>query len=245
MYFESATSIVTENNTSVSHDEIISTSKNIPDITMAVLDATIKGSTERADPSLLRKRINNISETGRELHVGNRNGHYTESADVDTNTNIPKAKKSSSDNSTAYNIPVKANSSYKLDKLDPKKRLTEILSSDGKTKVLTENVAIFPVEIGEENKNMLDKTKNPSSTSEYSETTTSETTNEPAGLKFSAFFHKPEYLAAIAGTCVAIALSVVIVTVLILKRRTIWGRKKSDDQLTVLYTKKSETYSSI
>ncbi|XP_052064218.1 uncharacterized protein LOC127704268 [Mytilus californianus] len=98
----------------------------------------------------------------------------------------------------------------------------------------TESFVIYPADIGDSFENVVVTKHNRISPLKNSVLTTSASLQ--AGTNQTILF-RPEFIAGIAGVGLIITLGVVLVSILIYKRRNIWGRKTSDDQGQVLYTK--------
>lgn len=229
-YFDSTTSATVENYTPKDYSyEITTTSGNDSDTT--VLD-------KEEDKPTSPYPMEMIDSNSLENIAPKTNSPYK--SPLSTVTLTPIASLSISTTTTTDDF-------VHFDDVTPKH--SELSEKRKETTVLTENIAVFPDEVVKESAHILNESDNNISTISNSNISNQigheEGTNEPQGFKFSIVFKKPEYLAAIAGVCLIITLSVVIISVLIFKRRKIWGRKKSDDQLTVLYTKKPDTYSAI
>lgn len=139
---------------------------------------------------------------------------------------------------TVASIPLHASSEFLV--MIPKHEGVE-LSSDIHVKPITENIekstesfVIYPADEGNSFQNVVVTKRNFISPLKKSVFTTSSSLQTRAD---QTLLFRPEFIAGIAGVGLIIALGVVLISILIYKRRNIWGRKSSDDQGQVLYTK--------
>ncbi|VDI04554.1 Hypothetical predicted protein [Mytilus galloprovincialis] len=139
---------------------------------------------------------------------------------------------------TVEAIPLSASSEVLV--MIPKHEGVE-LSSDIHVKPITENIekstesfVIYPADEGNSFQNVVVTKRNLISPLKKSVFTTSSSLQTRAD---QTLLFRPEFIAGIAGVGLIITLGVVLISILIYKRRNIWGRKSSDDQGQVLYTK--------
>lgn len=155
---------------------------------------------------------------------------------IDHSTQVTSTIKSSV-SSTVKTVTLPVNSGLdiftkaKTDELPPIHYTTENVH------IATENFIIYPVDIGHPSENMSD---NKNKEFEKVEDSVGNTLGSNESKFQESFIFNPAFIVVMVGLCLAALLAVVVISVLIHRRRRIWGRKTSDDQFTVLYSKNTQ-----
>lgn len=241
IYHETAT-VSSENSTVTDKDQKNSSSKDI--LFNNTIKVSVDNGTEITRLSNDKIHTRNISETQLpsdkeakpERHSLNNLKAIVPTANIiPTSTgDSPEHTKVSITTAETITIPESSGFLVMIPKHEGVKLLTHVGSISENIEKSTESFVIYPADVGDSFENVVVTKRNRISPLKNSVFTTSASLR--AGTNQTILF-RPEFIAGIAGVGVIITLGVILISILIYKRRNIWGRKTSDDQGQVLYTK--------